>query len=265
MTPPVHSLLVVTAPIKKESDDQRQVRKRLLRSAQDRGWNVLPFIRAITIGYIGKAAGRKVDVLSPQDARDMYREAHQSSLAVLATASFRVRPDPSSDPATDRALWLAEDFLLHKAHVSQVRAIGHVDAALDTAEFKLAALCCEGATDPRVLPMHMFDPRGIGHDLSSIDGRRAFQTRHGAPSSRTDPGGRAWRTGALHGREILYVARFALPAGFHWDVMNGQGKRHCRIVNGWQVWELTSRKGYANIAPNANIRRGNNECVRRWP
>jgi hypothetical protein len=262
----VPSLLVVTAAIKKESDDQRRVREALHKRAQVQGWNVLPFVRTVTIGHsAGPTAGRKVDVLNAQDARHMYRTAHEGPLAVLAVASFRVRPDPSVDPAPDRALWSADDFLRYKAHMAQVRAVKHVDYALQTASRALGTLDCSAATDPRVLPMHVFSPDGHSHALDSIDARELFKETYGSPSSRIDPKGRIWKTGPFHGREILHVAQCTLPPGFHWDVTSGRSTRRCRIVNGWEVWELTGRRGYANIAPNAVVRRGNNECVQRWP
>lgn len=266
MSKPSPSLLVVTAPPRQESGDQRQVRIELLKQAQSHGWGVMPLVRTVTIGhYVGVTTGRRVQVLTPQDARDAYKAAHKGPLAVLATTSFQVRPDPSADPAPDRALWSAEDFLRHKAHFAQVRAVRHVGEALRMAEESLKALCCDGTSDPRVLPMHAFSPEGHVHDLRSDEGRKAFKVAYGAPSSRRDPNGRVWKTGPFHGRDVAHVAGVALPVGFHWDVSNGRSSGRCRIVNGWQVWELTGRRGYANIGPNAFIRRGNNECVLRWP
>jgi len=265
MNAPMPSLVVIAAPVNKEASEQRSVRERLLGQGRSRGWNVLPLVRPITVGYVGEAAGRKVDVLSPQDTKEIYRLAHAVPLVVLATAAFKVRPDPSRDPVTDRSLVSAQSFLCHKAHFSQVRAMKHVDGALNAAEVQLDALSCDGMGDPRVLPMHVFAPEGCVFDLATLAGRRAFQKCYGPASCRTDPDRRTWRTGPSHGREVLYVGRVPLPVGFHWDVTKSSGGRRCRIVNGWQVWELTGVRGYANISPDAAVRRGNNECVVRWP
>lgn len=266
MSPTGVTVAVIGPPRKKESDDQRAVREAIVDRSQKRQWSITPLIRTTEIGYLrGPNAGRKVQVLIPQDVRDIYKLAHKRPLAVLAITSFRVRPDPSADPAPDKALWRASEFLRFKAHVVQVRDIKNLDAVLDEAETSLDGLSCDGPRDPRVLPMHVFSPGGHRHDLSMDTGRTAFTRNYGHATSRTDDRGRVWKHGPDHGRDILIVAGTVLPAGFHWDVTKPSGGKTCKIANGWVIWELTGRRGYANVAPDAAVRRGNNECVSRWP
>lgn len=257
------SLIVVTAEVGKESQSQREVRIHLMEQAGRRKWEVLPLRRTVTIGYEGKAAGRKVSVLTPQDARELYRAAHNGPLAILGPAAYHIRPDPSVNPAPDRALWKPDEFFRYKAHTDLIRSTRHVEEALDSSSAALKNLSCNGFTDPRTLPMHVFSPIGHKHDLTTPFGINNFKKIYGSAHSRTDSSGRVWTKGANHGREILKIAGHELPMGFHWDVNLDRGRRSCTIANGWQVWKLEARAAYVNISPNAAIRQGN-LGVLRW-
>jgi hypothetical protein len=254
---------IVTRSRQHEVEDQRRVRAAIEAEVESRGWVSLPLVRTTSLSLQrGDAAGRRVNVLTPQDTESVYRASHGSPLIVLSTTSYRLRIDPRADPATSRVLWSPEDFFRHKAYTATVRSPREAPLAVSAALKGLQALECEGYSDPRVLPMHVFSPAGEPHDLSSMVGRRAFRSTHGAPGSRTDSLGRTWATGERHGRESLMVAGLPLPTGFHWDVSIARG--NCSISNGWEVWELRGRRAYANIAPDAHIRRGSEGCVVRW-
>jgi hypothetical protein len=239
------------------------VKNALEAEARTLSWNVLPFVRTELVRHVGaESNGRGVRVLNPQDTEIIYRAAHVGPLAVIATVAYRVRRDPRIDPATQRSLLRPGDFLRYKGYVALVRAQMHAPAEVVAAGRGLQALACANKSDPRVLPMHIFAVEGCTHDLSDSSGRRTFDRQHGGARARTDPQGRLWKTGVRHGRETLVVAGTALPTGFHWDVSVPRGSSE--LCNGWQVWELQGRRGYANVAPDADIRRGNEQSVLRW-
>lgn len=257
------TLIVVAAAAKAENCRQAQTREALHDAAQATGWLVRPLLRVVSVAHAtGDAVGRKVNVLSAQDTETVYRAAHDGPLSVLSTVSYRVRPDPRADPATDRALWAPEDFLRYKAHAAFVRGPERAVGTIASAAAALAALSCSGASDPRALPMHVFSPTGHAHDLSGEHGLRNFGRAHGPASGRVDRHGRRWSTGPHHGRETVTIAGSELPTGFHWDV--APTGRKAELCNGWQVWQLTSRAAYANVSPNAAVRKGNSQCVLRW-
>lgn len=263
-------VVVVRPPEGAESREQKEIRSRVAQAAASAGMRVPPPRTAQAFKVRGgPAQGHPFYVLTPRDARDLYKVAHRFPTTVLATASIHVRPDPSrSEPATYRHLLSLEAFVRHKAFFALLRDRADVVAALADAGRWPASPLSAGQKDPRVLPLHVFGDSDPWGDLDTLRGQARFLQRHRSGAGWRDDSGRGWQVDpALHGREALTVAGQALPAGFHWDVTNG-GSGTTRLVTASEVWSLEQQGAHVNVYPDAYVRKGEQArgtCVRRWP
>ena len=131
----------------------------------------------------------------------------------------------------------------------------HLTSSLTAFHSWLEQMHCEGESDSRCLPFHIFKTDFDINDLALYEGRSNFAQIHGQQSSRVDNNQLSWNRpkGAYHGQEILQVAGRDLVAGFHWDVSNSSTKK--RITTTSEIWEV-SANGYVNIYPDQHIRQG---------
>lgn len=263
-------VVVVRPPDGAESREQKAIRLAVEDLARKAG-HAVPLPRTAEAFKVrgGPAQGSPFFVLSPRDAGDVYASTHRRATAVIATASFHVRPDPSRpEPATYRHLLPLEAFVRHKAYFALVRDAADIAGVLKAAAGWPPPAPADGQKDPRMLPLHAFcdgDPWG---DLDLATGRSRFSRRHRAGAGWQDDCGRAWDVDpSMHGRDALTVAGQALPAGFHWDVTNS-GAGTTRLTTATEVWSLEQDGAHANVYPDAYVRKGEQArgvCVRRWP
>jgi hypothetical protein len=208
-----------------------------------------------------------MNVLAPDEAAELYRMLHHGPTLVVALASALVSLDPSREPPTRRQTRSLESFLAYKATYGLVREDADVPTLFEQFEDWRRSVCCNGPGDPRVLPLHVFDPGPDVPDLDSKAGADRFRRDFGSPSRRLDSSGRVWEKGPAHGgRDILQVAGCELPAGMHWDV--SVKRKRCSVANAHEVWRVEGG-GYLNVYPDAGLRGPSSirqDAVRRvWP
>lgn len=202
--------------------------------------------------------GRTAHLLAPVDAARLYQNLHTAAVAVFVLAETSVRLRPHETPHW-RAVQPLGDFVRYKAAFVHVTRPGDPGRAWDEAAAALGALGWEDANDPRILPMHCFDP-ACAHDLSEADGWNRFDDAHRRREQEgRRRGGWHWANGdghewapakARHALEPLALAGRDLPQGLHWDTKLGRTRE---FSNGWQVYD-TARIPYINVAPNAHVR-----------
>jgi hypothetical protein len=217
----------------------------------------------------GPAKGSPFLVLAPRDAGYLYRLAHRAPTAVLATVAVHVRPDPSKpEPDTHRNLLTLEAFVRHKAYYAVLRDLGDVARVLAASTHWAAAPPAPAEKDPRMLPLHSFCTGDPWADLAATAGQARFVNRHRAGAGWRDDCDRGWNVDpAMHGGGVLTVAGQPLPAGYHWDVINGVPGT-TRLTTATEVWALEQRGAHANVYPDGYVRKGEQVrgiCVRRWP
>jgi hypothetical protein len=176
---------------------------------------------------------------------------------VAAFGPAFISVNPSRNPPNRRYTRSLEDFIAYKASYELVR--GESDARSLFAEFACwrEGTHCLDPSDPRALPLHVFDTGGGSFDLACEEDVDRFLRKFGRASRRQDDGGRTWHAGVAHGREELQVAGLTLPAGMHWDV--SADARSWRIMNASEIWEV-ERRAYVNAAPDEHIRGPQAKC-----
>ena len=151
-----------------------------------------------------------------------------------------------------------KNFVRYKAHAERLASERtDVSQYLDTCEEWRRGVECEDGHDPRCLPLHLFATEH--RELDREHDRRLFGNVHGAGARRRDDRGLRWHLDPtrFHGREILHVAGYELPPGFHWDVsVDG---RPSMVVTAAERWEVEE---YINVSPDAHVR-GRSPYARR--
>ena len=230
-----------------------QARKLISSECKVRGWNF-----NVVLSRILHPDGRYTEAIPPDGATNLYKRAHNARIGVwqFGNAYVPVRPMLSKNPKHYQELGR---FLHHKAFHFKVGKGAFADvweSSLGSFQEWLDRVDCEGQSDPRCLPFHIFKtvvPIGI---LATEKERKAFSNTHGAPSNRHDGYDLRWRSprGALHGGGQLHISGYELEKGFHWDVDSGKGRRTVITTEG----EWTIQRGeYLNIYPDGYVRPGN--------
>ncbi|HET7484353.1 MAG TPA: hypothetical protein VFJ64_03160 [Solirubrobacterales bacterium] len=198
-----------------------------------------------------------MNLLAPADASTVYRDLHRAPGMVAAFGPAFISLDPSRDPPNRRYARALEDFVAYKAAFGLVRGESDAKRLFDDFARWRDGVHCENPSDPRVLPLHVFDLGGNEFDLACEEGSRRFLRMFGKPRQLRDGSGRIWCTGPAHGREEFCVAGLTLSAGTHWDV-SADGKSW-RIANASEVWKVDGR-AYVNAAPNEHLRGPQAKC-----
>lgn len=196
-------------------------------------------------------------LVSGGDASSLYKRMHRTRVAVLSIQApgaqgpqLLTRPAPLQFPANVR--WREAVSLRHlcrhKAFFLRLRwdrdPISWASAFIAWA----SRIECSGTSDPRCLPLHVFAAaRRWSRQLTTMQGRLAFDHQYGSGARRVDGRELRWETGPNHGRDVLYVAGCTLPNGFHWDVQGSEIELWTPI-EGWLV------RQYVNVAPDAAVR-----------
>lgn len=225
----------------------------LRREAERFGWDVI--LREAVPLTAG--SGRRLLVLGRCDAADLYVDLHRRPTAVLATDHVHVRTHPASPLRDDRVVSV-RDFCCYKSYYSLLQAKADRSWSDEFAEW-LAHISCDGHTDCRCLPFHVFAAKSK-YDLTRQEERARFQRDHRQLQVLRDDRRRDWspaRRGARHGREATTVAGFRLENGFHWDVSPRQSPT---IATADTVWTV---KSYLNVYPDGVARIGN-RCYQDW-
>ena len=230
-----------------------QAREMISSECKARGWNF-----NVVLSSIHRPAGRYMEAIPPDGATILYKRAHNARVGVwqFGDTHVPIRPMLSKNPKHYRELGR---FLRHKAFYFKVgkRSFADVwESSLISFQEWLDRVDCEGQSDPRCLPFHVFKtvvPIGV---LATDKGRRAFANTHGAPSNRHDDNELRWRSprGALHGGEQLHISGYELKKGFHWDV--DSGKRRRTLFTTEREWKI-QRGEYLNVYPDGYVRPGN--------
>ena len=231
--------------------ENRSFRDYVKSHCQDVGWSFQS--RPTTRIVLPK--GRPIRVLTPEDATNIYRRVHTRQVGVwqIGDAAAPTRSKPKK--TTKHYLPLSR-FVRYKAFHCQLDPNRSGEPLSETvADFQswIENADCEGESDPRCLPFHVFETDIDQYDLSKSDDRKRFENDHGRQHARRDARDRIWyRPNArqMHGREILQIAGHALMQGFHWDVSS---EHKVKISNISEVWEI-KRNGYLNVYPNGHIR-----------
>ena len=231
------------------SSAQRQV---VQQHATQRGWQVC----TAECVNLSSGAGRRMNLLQRGTAQDLYASMHRGPVAVLhdAKPSPKVRTDPRQ-PLNDRRTMSLDAFCRCKSFVMSLQPS---DAHAWATRFDewMDAIECDGPTDPRVLPHHIFAAKG-SYVLDEQSERKRFRDDHRKRGALEDKRRRRWRvpeSGQLHGRESQLVRQLQLPDGFHWDVTVPQARSPV-LTTATTVWQVT-RGGYINVHPNGHFRTG---------
>lgn len=210
---------------------------------------------------------KSVNVLRPKDAAHLYLEAHRAATLVIAAPSVRILLDPRRDPASPRTICRPEVALRHKAIVWAV-------LRLDDLEQRMSLLCsphpCDdiaGVSDPRVLPLHLFDAPDVDDHLGTPEGRARFKDsyRHRGAWTASNTRWQDAAPGARHGvdraADGTFVSGWRVPEGHHWDVQPSD--RKAELVGFGEVWSL-KQSGHVNVFPNGRLL-GSHRAARVWP
>lgn len=232
--------------------------------ASERDWEVvrLNCVRLVS----GK--GRKQDVLQRGDAVQLYEDMHRRPVAVVYEGQPRVRTDPRSPFRDDRAVPLLE-FCRYKSFAVSLQSNVATQWDKDF-ESWLAQIDCEGESDPRVLPFHIFAAKErydilagkSRYDLDEVAQRQRFRRVHLHRRGLVDSRKRRWesaRAETRHGREPQTVRGLTLGDGFHWDVTMSQSPV---LTTSSVTWEVR-RGGYINVYPDGHTRIGKG-CKQTW-
>ena len=253
---------IFTPEKKYENASQAQLRHELARLAKTESVVVKTRVTTLKVFGGGPDAHKRVFLVSPRDAGDLYKAMHRAHVLVASLRSCSVRTDPAEDPPRLRRTRRLEDFVQYKAFYASLR--GARDPARILEEFLTIspAKLCVDTHDPRVLPLHVFDDELCWINLNSAEGINEFKRKYGPSSSRVDSMKRKWSPAQeLHGSDILTVDGLTLPKGFHWDVERGKSAE--RLVTCHEVWKV-GPGGYANIYPDAFVRSGSKNCRCVW-
>ncbi|MGV9890783.1 hypothetical protein [Streptomyces sp. NPDC003395] len=250
----------------KENTEQRNIRRIIEEKA--RSQSIQSHVRRLEPVKVagGDTAGRPFELLKLEDAKELYEKLHRANVIVAATSSAFVRRDPSSLPVRRKQLLSLEAFVRYKAPFQLLRT--PADASRFTTPFKdlFSSIESFDITDPRILPLHIFDHVDEWNSLETPSSQKAFRDTHGGNTCRIDSGRREWsRAKALHGGDTLVIAGHKLPKGFHWDVCRKKGEKHLMTTH--EVWEFKNASCYCNVYPDGYVRagQGNSSARKVWP
>ena len=229
-----------------------QARKTISSECKARGWDF-----NVVLSRILRPHGRYTETIPPDRATILYKRAHNARVGIwqFGDTHVSVRPKLSKNPKHYQELGR---FLYHKAFhfkIGKKRFTDVWESSLTSFQEWLDHIDCEGQSDPRCLPFHIFQSVVPIDILATDEGRREFANMHGPPSRRRDGNDLRWRSprGALHGGEQLHISGYELEKGFHWDVDSGKRER---TVFTTEVKRKIQRGQYLNIYPDGYVRPG---------
>lgn len=251
-------ICIVAPPAAAETKAQSMWIQELRVEASKRGHKTTIFRTVQRASERRDEPGRKLPILEPWEADRLYTLIHRGHYAVFQAGGARVRLDPIGELSSVTTVALAR-VVRYKAYFAQFDGSTAPDALLQEFDNWLGTVHIESYRDCRVLPLHMFAPQRDWSGLTPLAGREEFERAHGKPTKLIDQCARPWRQpNAMHGQEVLIVANYALPKGFHWDVSAANNpSRLTSLVERWSF-----RPGaYANVSPDGHVRGGQSSGV----
>lgn len=205
-------------------------------------------------------SGRLVQLASRGDTDLLYRWMNRGWVAVVTRMpNVSIRLSPATSLRARDVVDLST-FCRHKAFV---QGLNNADASSWPERFKhlTGTVGCEGFSDPRAMPLHMFSRDG-DLDLDTEVGRKRFRQtyrhREGGLKDLDDVHWNPAENGARHAvRDPVTVAGFQLQAGSHWDVAPTLPRVISTPIVQWRV------KGYCNVYPDGHILPGT-RCHIEW-
>lgn len=211
----------------------------------NRGW----IYHARLVSTKRNKCGRPISLVARDVAAGLYPRLHRERVAVLV-----VGPDPRVPLLPDEGdalkfgrLVPLRRFVDYKSCWLRLPKDPTNDSWIGTFAGWCETTACEGEHDPRCLPFHVFT--GRGRNLHYDAERRAFDSRYGPGSDRTDDRGSRWVLNPrdFHGTEALTIAGYGLRRGFHWDASAEE----------WRIYMPTGEwvvRGHINVYPDAHLR-----------
>lgn len=229
----------------------------------------LPFDRfkARPAQVAGRPWDKPTRLLSGNEAHELYQLLHRYAVLVASFGQVYIARNPMHRLVARRHATTLEAFVRYKASFHLIRRAHDVDGALRAFAAWRAQVGCDGESDPRALPFHVFDG---GRDWTNLDeraGAEAFSHRFGRSRRLVDASARSWNRAvraAYHGHDELHVALCELPRGMHWEVaVPGGGE----LSNAREVWRYRSPDDYLNAYADGHIRGGGgrSRAHKIWP
>lgn len=248
----------VVAPPRKGSDElalleEKRVRLQSLVASQ--GWT----LKTYRLKHIKNAKPGGILVLDALDATTLYRALHHGDCAVVQVGTNALVPLHPKYPNEARHAVPLEKFVRYKAIFERVNGRVAPDDAVASISALLAESGCEGESDPRCLPMHVFDPEHE-HSACPLTDAARVRSRYGGPQARMDAKQRKWSPtrGHAHGNDNLTVRGYQLQTGYHWDV--SAARNVSELITTSEIWRMPSAS-YLNVSPDANVRGGQSSAV----
>jgi hypothetical protein len=204
---------------------------------------------------------RKIQVLDPWMALDLYEGVHEGPCMVVCIGSPRVMRNHASGHSTGNT-WPVSTYVQYKACVVNV-SFATTEAQIEEYFDLFATWIAEDHTlndrDHRILPLHSFDTFNDWVELHTEEGVREFEVSFGKPGSLSDAMGRKWkRAQEQHGRKLLWVAGRAIPPGSHWDVQAHESST--KLFTPHQIWSIPPQS-YLNVYPDGFVRRAQSSAT----
>lgn len=196
-----------------------------------------------------------------EEAHNLYRLLHRSSVAVIQTGTAYVKTKPRSQTVRKKELIPIEQFVRYKSYFAFVDPNNFGDGLnrfLKQADAWSKLEAIHSITDPRCLPLHVISPETIHDGLDTAIGRKNFRQLHGSNPYKSHGQRFVWNSARDHHakqpKDALKIGGFSVPLGRHWDVNHQRrGKSGVEISNSMETW-VVSNGGHINVYPDAKLR-----------
>ncbi len=224
--------------------------KSLMQTCTENDWSVEG--RSAVIA--SSTMGRTREFVTRMDAYDLYVLSHKRPVAIVHSGGLHVRRSPVA-AFRERDVVPLEAFFRYEAFSVHVDSD---DFAGWDRRFRRwsAAVWCTSPTDPRCLPMHIFNS-ALAAGLDEDRKRKQFVAGHShptAPGSRIDDERFRWEAAPVEGRHAvrdpITIGGRAMEDGYHWDVTSSGRKAINAVSTVWRV------NGHLNIYPDGCVRKG---------
>jgi hypothetical protein len=197
-------------------------------------------------GFDSTAARTGWGVISAPRAEQLYRQAHTEPLCVLSPRTVAV------DRYGGRGPLQLGRLLRYKGYFRVVADKDRCQSAMASFDGWSSVQAISTESDPRVLPLHLFDPKTDHQGLDDEVKRQAFWKNFRNRGTYVDPDRRPWElphANDMHGREASQVRNLLLTTGYHWDVQSRRATQFRTLRNSRSL----PRGGYLNVYPDGSV------------